>query len=205
MNAERWPTAHNAWMALRMFWKAKSEIGFDHAVTPDPTAPATERVIEAFPGAQVVTAPAKAKVTRIEPTQPAWERPDDGDPVDIDTIKAQIVAAIAGDVTVEADLKRWVAEGKRAGRSWRITDHPVTRCRQIYRVAVRLSRWASDDDDVRTAIGVVLCDEVQPSVSVGKALGSLTIDEATRLIDVATALDGGAAITFDDDGKAMVA
>ena len=54
-------------------------------------------------------------------------------------------------------------------------------------------------------LGCVLGAEVQSAITVGAALGVLTIDEANRLHQVATDLVGGASITFDSDGVPSLA
>ena len=158
---------------------------------------------QALPGVRPNALPIRP-VNAPNPTV-SWERPDEGSAVDLARTKAQIVEAIGGDPTVEADLKRWVAEGHRAGRGWRITEHPTQRVRLLYRCAVRLSRWAPDDADARVVLGIALGDEVQPAVTVGQALGSLTIVEAELLLDILERLLAGAAMTFDDAGRAHVA
>jgi hypothetical protein len=251
-NADRWPTAHAGWQALRVFWQAKQDIGFDHHITP-----AARQVLDAFPGATIAPegerrqhhiydeeagrwvpmVPNMASVSPIDPlyppeiapaadptettphvidegavnrrganipplTQP-WQRPDDGPPVDLERTKAAIIKAIGGDPTVEADIKRWVAEGTQAGRCWRITTYPHTRPRHIYRVAVRLSKWADDDDEARTALGLVL--NVGIDEPVGAALGSLTSEQAQTLVGLLDELDAGtSALVIGDDGQPYV-
>lgn len=140
---------------------------------------------------------------------PTWTPPDEGGAVDLEKAKAGIKRAM-GERGLDpgegsATLQRWVREGDDAGRSWRITDAPTERRFTIYRGVVRMLAWSLADDDARTVLSIVLGEEVQPAMRVGMALGTLTIDEARRLIDVCDALNSGAGIRFDDDGRATLA
>lgn len=192
MNADRWPTAHAGWQALRAFWQAKQDIKFDHHLTPPARV-----VADAFPGATIApatdtnsglvgaveithddTAGANTRTDRFGiPYAEPWQRPDDGPAVDLEATKAAITDAIGGDPTVQADLVRWVNEGATAGRFWRITDYPTTRCRNIYRVAVRLAKWDATETD---RLDIIETD----GDTIGARLGALTNNQAVELVTI---------------------
>lgn len=83
-------------------------------------------------------------------------------------------------------LTRWVAEAETAGRGIRF-DPPTQRRWQIARATAHLAVAASDDDTARDYLSMVTGAEVQPTVTVGAALGALTIAEAERLRALAEA------------------
>jgi hypothetical protein len=62
----------------------------------------------------------------------------------------------------------------------------------------------SVDDMLRTALHIVLGNEVQPAVSLGLAVGSLTIAEAETLNDIARAIHKGGVFVYGSAGAPRV-
>jgi len=116
----------------------------------------------------------------------------------------EIKAAIhASDAAAKTAVIEWVKQGQEAGRTFSLrgTGGRLTHRRsRIISAAVQLARWDCDDESARTAIALVIGEAVQPAVTVGAALGSLTTEEAERLIDVVVALEAGKTISFSTDG-----
>ena len=102
-------------------------------------------------------------------------------------------------------LEQWVLEANDAGVPISTNLRNTERRHALVRAAIRLAVWDPRRRAARTAIGCVLGAEVQSAITVGAALGVLTIDEANRLHQVATDLVGGASITFDSDGVPSLA
>lgn len=92
-----------------------------------------------------------------------------------------------------------------AGTPLGLSTHRSTRRFAIARV---VHAWAPFDDELaRAGLAVVLGEEVQESITTGAAFIALTIDEATRLADMARALEAGSLTpSYGDDGTcALVA
>ena len=81
-----------------------------------------------------------------------------------------------------------------AGASFSTNVGPTERKVAIVEAAMRLAVWDPDPEAARVVVGIVLETEIQPAVTVGAALGSLTIAEAKRLHQIATDLTTGAAV-----------
>ncbi len=102
---------------------------------------------------------------------------------------------------VERDvLKRWQIEARNAGVSFSLGDRNSHRRHRIVSAAITILRWDVTDGAAREVIGSAMGEEVQPAVLVGVALGSLTAEEADKVIDLVVALAGGADAQFDKAG-----
>ncbi len=140
---------------------------------------------------------------------PKPERDDVDEGRDMPSAIAQIKEAVASlTLTAEqqAAMAQWVKEGDDSRRPWRITARSCSRRFHLYRAACRLATFAMtddgvDDDMVRALLAMALGCDVQPAVSVGAAIGQLSIDEAKRLCDV---VDAGT-IRIDAEGHAVAA
>lgn len=95
----------------------------------------------------------------------------------------------------------WSAEANRDGRSYSFKELRSTRRFAIILASIELADAVYDVDEVaRALIGAAMAYELQPTMSTGQALGSLTIDEATRLRTIAIAFgDGRVPLTFVGD------
>lgn len=154
---------------------------------PDPDAPVPE-----------VAAP-------VEPIAPEF---DEGEPTSAEHSNEIKAALLASDKAAQTAVTRWVVEGRDGGRPFHMRG-AFGKLRQrrarLMAAAIHLARWDCDDDAARTAIGIVIGEAVQPAVTVGVALGSLTIEEADRLMATIAALDAGRSLTFSDDGTPHLA
>ena len=161
-----------------------------------------------------MAADGKPAPARIEPLpRPAWARPDDGRDIDRDHGATAIRAGFARlDVRggrIDA-IEKWRDESRAVGRSFSFDDKPCERTRDIYRAVARLAAYCVEVDGdidevlVRTLLHVVLGEEVQPATTIGAAIGSLTIAEATSLRHVCDLLLDGGRLVFEDDGAPAV-
>ncbi len=135
------------------------------------------------------------------PPVPAWQPPDEGDELtefEINGLRNEFKKC-PGKAAVDA----WIKQSVDAGRSFNIAGPgctPTVRRFEIIRAAIAWS--VHDEDVVRAALSLVMGEEVQPAVTIGCALGSLTLAEAQSLAITADDLDAlRVVIRFDDEGK----
>jgi hypothetical protein len=135
------------------------------------------------------------------PLRPA---PDEGPEIgaaEADMVRAEFAAL---DDTIRHDVARWAMEAGRAGRTWTMQRNgkPVTlRRRQTSGAALSLARLADGDDAVaRAALAVVIGEDECQTHPVGALLGTLTIEEAGKLTQVAE----GCTLTLADDGAPVI-
>jgi hypothetical protein len=134
--------------------------------------------------------PAIADPPPIEPT-PALAvarppKPDEGRTLtdaERDDLKAW-VAVHAADPEVYALITRTVREGD---RGIAVAVHPSERRWLLARALVVLAHHG--EEVMRAACALVIPDAAMPAVTIGSAMAAMTIDEATRLLGVAVALD----------------
>lgn len=132
-------------------------------------------------------------------------RPDEGPTVDPDDIAAlsRLIVGLGDDrVVLDAWASATFLDG---GRSISVKLGP-TRWRYAVARALTLAVQAgvTNDDDLRTVLyGATLCDDVlMPAIPVGKAIASLTIEEADRAAHIAQHLGTpDLALSFDEAGK----
>lgn len=130
--------------------------------------------------------------------------PDEGESIpdsDVEAIRKTVDALDDGD-------KMWLAaigvQVAKAGYPVNFAHGQTRRRWSIARALIHLARHA-DDELTRVLLGVVLGEEVQPAVTLGTAIAALTIDEATRLADLARAVgEPSFSILFNDDGSPIV-
>ncbi len=156
------------------------------------------------------TAP-RTRPARIEPVNaPAPPEPKtapEGGPADADKVVALLERA-RSDAGVAATVNRWVRDAARAHVDWRIgieAQYSTERRYALSYVAVELAEHlcsgadaAVEDEVARAALAIVIGDDAhQPILAVGGLIGTLTIDQARRLVRIANS----ARLTFSDDGS----
>ena len=157
------------------------------------------------------TAP-RTQPARIEPVNaPAPPEPKtapEGGPADADKVVALLERA-RSDAGVAATVNRWVRDAARAHVDWRIgieAQYSTERRYALSYVAVELAEHlcsggddaAAEDEVARAALAMVIGDDAhQPILAVGGLIGTLTIDQARRLVRIANS----ARLTFSDDGS----
>ena len=123
---------------------------------------------------------------------------DEGDLVDETAIEA--IRRALEQASEHPAIRRWYREAHDARRPIAIRERQWQTVRrfEIARAAIALVALADGDvDDVaRTLIGLVTGDEMQPTVTVGFALGSLTIDEARKVAALAHAVGAGETVSL---------
>ena len=124
------------------------------------------------------------------------------DPDDIAALSRLIVGLGDDRVVLDAWASATFLDG---GRSISVKLGP-TRWRYAVARALTLAVQAgvTNDDDLRTVLyGATLCDDVlMPAIPVGKAIASLTIEEADRAAHIAQHLGTpDLALSFDEAGK----
>ena len=157
------------------------------------------------------TAP-RTQPARIEPVNaPAPPEPKtapEGGPADADKVVALLERA-RSHAAVAATVNRWVRDAARAHVDWRIgieAQYSTERRYALSYVAVELAEHlcsggddaAAEDEVARAALAMVIGDDAhQPILAVGGLIGTLTIDQARRLVRIANS----ARLTFSDDGS----
>ena len=137
----------------------------------------------------------------VEPVK--WQ-PDEGDDLTEDDVAA--LRDEFKECPDRAAVDAWIKQSVDAQRSFNLAGpgcRATVRRFEIIRAAIAWS--AHPEDVVRAALGVALGEELQPSMTVGMALGSLTTDQAKRLNVLAHQLDeGDQVLTFADDGTPRI-
>ncbi len=97
-----------------------------------------------------------------------------------------------------------------AGRGFSLRTLASVRRFEILRAVVELVELITAEDDfvfevVRAVIGIAMGEELQPAHTIGAALGSLAIQAAQRLGELAMALGAGEIpLSFDDAGRPVL-
>jgi hypothetical protein len=153
-------------------------------------------------------APAK----RHQPTERPEPRPDYVAPDEGATIGQADVKHINEVIaTLDADARQWLVEIVKStnagGRDIRMSGAGARRTERRLRIVEALVAVAphADDELLRALLSIAIGDEVQPGHHLGRTVGSLSIDEATRLRKLADALDDlTLTIAYGDDGSVRV-
>ena len=145
-------------------------------------------------------------IGNVEPTTP--KTAPEGGPADADKVVALLERA-RSDAGVAATVNRWVRDAARAHVDWRIgieDQFSTERRYALSYVAVDLAEhlcagaddFNAEDAVARAALAMVIGDDAhQPILAVGGLIGTLTIDQARRLVRIARS----ARLTFSDDGS----
>lgn len=96
-------------------------------------------------------------------------------------------------------------EAKAGGHPFSLGAGPTMRRWHTYRALLRLGAHYGAEleaDHIRATLALVVPDAAQPAVSLGPAIGTLTVDEAMRFVEAAVAVIAAAptAPTIDDNG-----
>jgi hypothetical protein len=147
-----------------------------------------------------------------KPPAAVWQRPDDGGPADPAAI--EVLRRNAGNLPkdLQALMSAWGAQALRAGRDIVTGDGHTVRSFEVLRAIVNAAmvladKWGHDDELLRLHLAAALGDEAvtQPSIEVGAAFASLSIDEARALAAAFEhAYDAGSAVGFDNDGRPVL-
>ena len=154
--------------------------------------------------------PKRSTPTRIEPSDTTPDRTPatapEGGTVDAAKVQALRDKARADDV-VARTMRRWIEDGQRHKVPWAVGDgaQATERRYALTAAALALAEHLAADRDVagsdavaRAALTLVIGDDAhQPVMAVGGLIGTLTIDQARRLVRIATS----ARLTFSDDGS----
>jgi len=152
----------------------------------------------AFPDALAEAPKPRAAET---PRRPLPDEGDDAPAEDVEALQRRVAE-------LEVSERAWVmavaASAKHAGRPITLKDKPSQRRWLIVRALWRLATVEPNDDVLRQLVGAAMGEEVQPGVSLGLAVGSLTIAEAERLGRLIDALGGALSVAYDPDGAIRV-
>lgn len=127
-------------------------------------------------------------------------RPDEGADIAPELVKELKVLIGTLDAAAKTALDQWAEQASAAKRSFSLKAKASERRHAVVSAAIHLARWDPTDIACREVLSLVMGEEVQPTVTVGQALGSLTTDEATRLTDTVVKLLADSTITFDSSG-----
>lgn len=132
----------------------------------------------------------------VEPTPGPWMPPDEGDALD-DATLADLKAYIdRQDPALVRQVTAWSKQANRAGRPFAPNQGATQRRLEILRAAIALAPY--EEDVACAALKVVLDGDLQPTV--GASLGSLDLDQATRLAAFTSLLGMSVSIIFADEG-----
>lgn len=183
-------------------WRKRKGLLVPFEVTPSDDAALTGPTATPRPkGSQRIE-----PVGTAEPVTPTTA--PEGGPADADKVVALLERA-RSDAGVAATVNRWVRDAARAHVDWRIgieAQYSTERRYALSYVAVELAEHlcsgaddaALEDEVARAALAMVIGDDAhQPILAVGGLIGTLTIDQARRLVRIANS----ARLTFSDDGS----
>lgn len=183
-------------------WRKRKGLLVPFEVTPSDDAALTGPTATPRPkGSQRIE-----PIGNVEPTTPTTA--PEGGPADADKVVALLERA-RSDAGVAATVNRWVRDAARAHVDWRIgieAQYSTERRYALSYVAVELAEHlcsggddaAVEDEVARAALAMVIGDDAhQPILAVGGLIGTLTIDQARRLVRIANS----ARLTFSDDGS----
>lgn len=183
-------------------WRKRKGLLVPFEVTPSDDAALTGPTATPRPkGSQRIE-----PIGNVEPTTPTTA--PEGGPADADKVVALLERA-RSDAGVAATVNRWVRDAARAHVDWRIgieAQYSTERRYALSYVAVELAEHlcsggddaAVEDEVARAALALVIGDDAhQPILAVGGLIGTLTIDQARRLVRIANS----ARLTFSDDGS----
>ena len=183
-------------------WRKRKGLLVPFEVTPSDDAALTGPTATPRPkGSQRIE-----PIGNVEPTTP--KTAPEGGPADADKVVALLERA-RSDAGVAATVNRWVRDAARAHVDWRIgieAQYSTERRYALSYVAVELAEHlcsggddaAVEDEVARAALAMVIGDGAhQPILAVGGLIGTLTIDQARRLVRIANS----ARLTFSDDGS----
>lgn len=183
-------------------WRKRKGLLVPFEVTPSDDAALTGPTATPRPkGSQRIE-----PIGNVEPTTPTTA--PEGGPADADKVVALLERA-RSHAAVAATVNRWVRDAARAHVDWRIgieAQYSTERRYALSYVAVELAEHlcsggddaALEDEVARAALALVIGDDAhQPILAVGGLIGTLTIDQARRLVRIARS----ARLTFSDDGS----
>ena len=183
-------------------WRKRKGLLVPFEVTPSDDAALTGPTATPRPkGSQRIE-----PIGNVEPTTPTTA--PEGGPADADKVVALLERA-RSHAAVAATVNRWVRDAARAHVDWRIgieAQYSTERRYALSYVAVELAEHlcsggddaAAEDEVARAALALVIGDDAhQPILAVGGLIGTLTIDQARRLVRIANS----ARLTFSDDGS----
>lgn len=183
-------------------WRKRKGLLVPFEVTPSDDAALTGPTATPRPkGSQRIE-----PIGNVEPTTP--KTAPEGGPADADKVVALLERA-RSHAAVAATVNRWVRDAARAHVDWRIgieAQYSTERRYALSYVAVELAEHlcsggddaAVEDEVARAALALVIGDDAhQPILAVGGLIGTLTIDQARRLVRIARS----ARLTFSDDGS----
>jgi hypothetical protein len=140
-----------------------------------------------------------------EPPAPRPRVDDEGEPLTDGQVAELKQRAGAIDPQARAVLDVLAKAAKDADRPFSIGAGPSRRRWHIYRALLRLGDHFGAEleaDHVRATLALVIPEAAQPAVELGPAIGSLTVDEAMRLVQAAIAvIDQRPAIHIADDAS----
>ncbi len=167
----------------------------------DPTMPTAAQVVLA----QRAKADEAPVPPRVRPT------PDDGGTVSDEDRDALKAAAAKLDADQANRCAAWRAEAKRGGAPWggAVDGAWTQRCWSDNRAAIMCATHLHDADDpdalTRAALSLVLDETLQSAWSTGAVLGTLTIDQADQLAEIAQAFGASDPDTCARLGERIVA
>lgn len=183
-------------------WRKRKGLLVPFEVTPSDDAALTGPTATPRPkGSQRIE-----PIGNVEPTTP--KTAPEGGPADAEKVVALLERA-RSDAGVAATVNRWVRDAARAHVDWRIgieAQYSTERRYALSYVAVELAEHlcsggddaAVEDEVARAALALVIGDDAHhPILAVGGLIGTLTIDQARRLVRIANS----ARLTFSDDGS----
>jgi hypothetical protein len=146
------------------------------------------------------------KPQRPEP-RPDYVAPEEGATISQGDVAALNVTINALDDDARAWIVATVKSAHSGGRDIRMSGAGARRTERRLAIASALAALAphADDELLRTLLGIAIGDEVQPGHHLGRAVGSLTIDEAHRLHRLADAIDDlTLTVAWGDDGSVSI-
>ena len=191
-------------------WSAADLDAIDAALATFTAPPATPKAKR--PKAKVIPHTTKTEWPGVEAepvTRPTWSTTDDTAVVDDSSYAALAAAVEAMDHAHRQLAAVWRRDGRVQRRSWG-SARPGEMTERTFALDTAAMRCASalyDDDDpdalTRAALSLVIGEDVQPAWLTGAVIGSLTVDQAQRLEEIAARFAAGDEATTRQLGVAV--
>ena len=147
------------------------------------------------------TDPPKARWAWDAPARVLEEppKPDEGpdaDPAEVEAFR-QLIELM--DDAQKMQVARLSGEAGRAGLSLNLRQKASTRRLTVGQAIYNaVTAFDDHDDELRAALGVVMGEEIQPTVALGAVFGAMTVDEARRFSALCLALGDGVAVRYEN-------
>lgn len=132
------------------------------------------------------------------PPAAVWEEPDGGERLNDEAYEFIRNRYMSQPDDVRTLVSQWADEAHAAGRGFSPRDNRTERRATILGAAIRCAAEIGDPEVVKAVVGYIMNGQVWGVI--GRALGSMTLDEARRLALFVEHFGKDITLTYDEDG-----